>query len=319
MWRRFDPPAVPGGVRARVVDATTVQGPGNTGTDRRVHFALDLATLQCDHSEPADAHGGETFRRSPVAAGDLRLGDRGYGTAPGIPHVVGQGGHVRVRVNQQVPASHDTGGRRVSVRQRLRTPRVGRGGDWAAWVHGPDRVVPGRLVAVRLGRRAAQPARARRAWYAQKRQRRVPAAAAVLAGDVFVWADLPAGPWAATRVWDLYRLRWRIELVFQRMKSIRGLGRLPKSSDPSRRAWLHGKPFLAPLVERLPNGAERFPPADTAWVPRRGRWREVRFLYRELMTAISPRCGLAAALNRWADISRRLAEPPRRRKRQALR
>jgi hypothetical protein len=53
-------------------------------------------------------------------------------------------------------------------------------------------------------------------------------------------------------------------------------------------------------------------------MPRRSRWRETRFLYRELITAISPRCGLAAALDRWSDITRGLAETPRKRKRQAL-
>jgi hypothetical protein len=59
---------MPGGYRVRAVDATTVQEPGNTGTDWRVHYAFDLANLQCDCFELTDARGGESFRRIPVAA-----------------------------------------------------------------------------------------------------------------------------------------------------------------------------------------------------------------------------------------------------------
>ena len=51
-----------------------------------------------------------------------------------------------------------------------------------------------------------------------------------------------------------------IELAFKRMKSTMGLGQLPKKSDASSRAWLHGKLFLALLVERILDAAESFSP-----------------------------------------------------------
>ena len=44
----------------------------------------------------------------------------------------------------------------------------------------------------------------------------------------------------------------------------------------------------------------------------------MRFLYRELISAVSPRVGLAKVLERWGEISRELCDNPRQRTRQTL-
>jgi hypothetical protein len=49
----------------------------------------------------------------------------------------------------------------------------------------------------------------------------------------------------------LYRLRLQVELVFKRMKSVLGLGYLPKKEPRSVRPWLAGKLFVDLLVERM--------------------------------------------------------------------
>ena len=50
---------------------------------------------------------------------------------------------------------------------------------------------------------------------------------------------------------EWYRLRWQVELVFQRFKSLAQLGHLPKHNDRSAKAWLYGKLLVALLVEKL--------------------------------------------------------------------
>jgi hypothetical protein len=60
-------PMAVAGRRVRAVDATSVSEPGSTGTDWKVHWAVNLADLQCDFFELTDIRGGgETFRRVPV-------------------------------------------------------------------------------------------------------------------------------------------------------------------------------------------------------------------------------------------------------------
>jgi hypothetical protein len=264
LWRRSEPALRVAGRRLRAVDATTVQEPGSTGTDWRVHYVLDLASLACDFFEVTDARGGETFRRIPVAAGDLLLGDRVYGTPPGVAHVLGAGGSVLVRVNQKALPLRDFGGDRFPLALRVAGLGGGRLGDWPTRVVHGDTAHAGRLVARPLPGTHAQAARQRLRRRASRRQESVSAEAVRLAGYVMVWTDVPAAALSAGAALELYRQRWQIELAFKRMKSTMGLGQLPKRNEASARAWLHGKLLVALLVERLLDAAEAFSPRTRA-------------------------------------------------------
>jgi Transposase DDE domain len=48
-----------------------------------------------------------------------------------------------------------------------------------------------------------------------------------------------------------YRMRWQIELVFKRLKSLAQLGHVPKHDDRSSRAWLYGKLLVTLLAQKL--------------------------------------------------------------------
>ena len=95
---------------------------------------------------------------------------------------------------------------------------------------------------------------------ASKKQKKLSRTALFLAGYFFVWTDVPAEVLDAAAVLAWYRCRWQIELCFKRMKSILGLGELPKKREDSCRAWLHGKLLVALLLERLLDNAEHFSP-----------------------------------------------------------
>jgi hypothetical protein len=54
----------------------------------------------------------------------------------------------------------------------------------------------------------------------------------------------------AVEISQWYRIRWQVELVFKRLKSLAQLGHLPKSDAQSARAWLYGKLFVVLLSEQ---------------------------------------------------------------------
>ena len=260
LWHGAPPAITNSGYRVRAVDATTVEEPGTHATDWRVHYAINLADLQCDFFELTDAHKGETFRRIPVDRGDLLLGDRPYGNPPGIDHVVGRGGAVLVRVNPRALPLYDRRSHRLRLATRLRALRMGAVSEWPAWVHVRDQGIAGRLIAVKLGRQAARRARARLHRKAQRNQKHPSKEALFLAGYILVWTTIPSSIMAAAAILEIYRVRWQIELAFKRMKSIMGLGHLPKLSEASARSWIHGKLLVALLIERLLDVAEHSSP-----------------------------------------------------------
>lgn len=260
LWRQSRPTPAVRGRRVRAVDATTVDEPGRTGSVWRVHYVVNLSNLQCDYYQLGPTSVGERFQRVPVKAGDLLLGDRAYGTPPGVDYVCGAGGDVLVRINLKMLPLFQASGRRLSILSRLRTLPVGKARAWPAWVQGPRGSIPGRLVAIKRSAAAARKARRQLERRASRRQRRVSAASAEAAQYVFVWTSLPEDEFSAESIMELYRLRWQIELTFKRLKSLLGFGQLPKYSDASARAWLHGKLFVALLTERLIEEASLFSP-----------------------------------------------------------
>ena len=80
-----------------------------------------------------------------------------------------------------------------------------------------------------------------------------------MARYLLIWTSLPAAH-AASDITEYYRWRWQIELGFKRMKSILGLGHLPKKDPVTARAWLHGKLLTSLLVERMIQAANTFSP-----------------------------------------------------------
>jgi len=77
---------------------------------------------------------------------------------------------------------------------------------------------------------------------------------------VIVFTTFPEHTFSAREVLEWYRLRWQVELVFKRLKSLARLGHLPKRDDDSARAWLYGKLLVALLVDKLVDHARAVSP-----------------------------------------------------------
>jgi hypothetical protein len=254
-------PALAHGRRLRAVDATSVSEPGSTGTDWKLHYCVNLGDLQCDFFELTDVeNGGETFRRVPVRAKDIMLGDRIYATPPGVAHIMDSGGDVMVRLNRQTLPLSNGKGDRLEVLRLLKGIRIGRPYEWKARVQHPKTGwLHGRFVAIKLSAEATRLARKRLNRRASRRQQVLSKESWQAAQYLMIWTSLPDA-FDASSILEIYRLRWQIELVFKRMKSIMGLGHLPKTDPDSSRAWLHGKLFVALLVERMIEAAKSFSP-----------------------------------------------------------
>jgi IS4 transposase len=116
-----------------------------------------------------------------------------------------------------------------------------------------------RLVAIRKPPQAAEAGRRKAASEARRGGHQLSAGTLTAADWVILVTSLPANDFTATDILDLYRLRWRIELAFKRLKSLVGLRRPPGSDERSARPWILAHLLMILLLEPLVDEFEASP------------------------------------------------------------
>lgn len=252
---------LPEGLRARVVDSTTVQGPASKGTEWRVHYALDLRSLSCDWYELTDAHGAELLERTPMRRGDVMLADRNYLRPAAVRAATRVGANVLVRLRWSHASMRDTRGRDFRALDHAQRLKVGQVGEWPVELLAPDgAAIAGRVVAVKLPAPVADKAKRRVLQIASKKHKRVRPRSLLAAHFVMLFTTLPRERLAAQDVLELYRYRWQVELAFKRLKQLMRLGRLPHKDPRAAQGWILAKLVVALLLDTLYRNARAISP-----------------------------------------------------------
>jgi hypothetical protein len=242
------------GWTVRAVDGTLVKEPGPSGSLWRIHYSLRLPDLVCDRFALTAIKGrgnGEKLQRFEAAPRDLVLADRGFCKPLGIQHLTRQGAAVVVRLNTSMPLWNAKSGAfgLPEHLQRLEKPGLIR--EWKVWVGGEPERIAGRLCVIRKSEAQAERERRKILRKAQQGGPTPKPQTLQYAGYVMVFTTLPAEEFSTAEVLQWYRLRWQVELVFKRMKTLTQLGHLPKHDEHSSRAWLYGKMLIALLGQKL--------------------------------------------------------------------
>jgi hypothetical protein len=270
-WTSEAKPELWAGYSMTLIDATTLCGPGATGTDARIHTKLRASDVSVLEAMVTDAHGGETFKRFAFKSGELVLADRIYSNPGNVAHVLEHGADVLLRYNRgSLPLSY--AGQPLDVLARVRTLR-GEDAvlDLPVTFEHDDERRRGRLIATRLPADEAEKARKRlrKEQGASITQETLEAAEYVL-----LFTTVPRDRLNARRCLEAYRLRWQIELQFKRWKSLCGFDRLPNYRDDTIVAWLYAKLLLGILLDRMGSiRGELSPPVQLALVERAPRRR----------------------------------------------
>lgn len=130
-------------------------------------------------------------------------------------------------------------------------PEAGQCGEWEVHVRAGTSVGRLRLCGIRKSEYGIQRALAQLLRQAGKQGHTPKPETLEYAQYVLVVSNLPSAEFSAQEVLEWYRLRWQIELVFKRLKSLAGLGHLAKHDEPSVRSWLYGKLLVGLLTQKL--------------------------------------------------------------------
>ncbi len=313
------PPAAeqPAGLRCLVVDASTVQAPGATGTDHRLHICMDLVSLEFQEVLVSDVHGGETLKHFTFQLGDVVVADRGYAQAQGMSAAVKQGADVIVRLNPFSVVLTTLTGQPLALRAALQGQQPATVQTLPVVVSSADgqHEVRGWLHAYRLS--PEQASRARHKCRQRHKNGQPRAETLWLAGWVLVFTTLSPAVLPAPSLLAVYRCRWQIEIAIKRWKSVLDVDALrAKAKSPLAEVWLHGKLLYALLVERR---MRRTLGADWGRLDRErpGTWWRVWGMLKEVLAPM-----ITGALfwkdEAWAACLKVLTERPRRRKLQQL-
>jgi hypothetical protein len=247
----------------RIIDATTVPKKGPAARKKnalwRIHSAFDLPRERFGHFELTDQQAGETLDRIPVVAGEIRLADRAYLQPERMATVIQAGADVVIRAGWKSARWLDGKGDVLDLVAELR--KAARGLiDRPIWIkrkHGAPLAL--RLVAVKKPVQAAASARRKAHRNAQRGGHQLSRQTLDAADWVILVTSLKTKDFATADVLALYRLRWRIELGFKRLKSLIGLKGPPGTDERSARPHVLAHLLIILLLEPLIDELEDSP------------------------------------------------------------
>ena len=256
----FKPPDWLSSYTVKSVDASTVSEPGSTGTDWRLHYSLKLFDLQADQFIISRQNVGESFVNFKVNPGDLYIGDRAYGRLKGLEYVRKNKGDFLARLKNKSFKIFDKSSNEINLLNLLKDLKIGQiiNSNIFANITKPSKFKM-RLCAIRKSDEEAEKSIKKAVQECKRKQRKINTETIELHRYIILVTSLPETI-AAEQILDLYRIRWQIEIAFKRLKSILGLGHLPKTDEESARAWLHGKLFVALLTQAVVDEGRFFSP-----------------------------------------------------------
>jgi|KBSMisStandDraft_5_1062788.scaffolds.fasta_scaffold318836_1 hypothetical protein len=247
----------------RIIDATTVPKKALLARKNnelwRIHSAFDLPQERFGHFELTDQEAGEALDRIPAVAGEIRLGDRAYLQPDRMATLMQAGADFVIRAGWKGARWRNEKGSVVDLVAELRKSSDRGLIDRPIWIErkggkGGEPLAL-RLVAIKKPEQAAAAARRKARRDAQRGGHQLSPQTLDAADWVILVTSLKLEDFATAEILALYRLRWRIELAFKRLKSLIGLKGPPgtdkRSARPHVLAHLLTILLLEPLIDEL--------------------------------------------------------------------
>ena len=248
----------------RIIDATTVPKKGRNGRKKnevwRIHSAFDLPQERFGHFELTDQQDGETLDRIPAVAGEIRLADRAYLQPQRMARLIEAKADFVIRAGWKSARWLDCKGHALDLIAELHKAAE------RGLIDCPIRIKPKhgaplalRLVAIKKPQQAAAEARRKARRTAQKGGHQLSKQTLEAADWVILVTSLAPDDFTTADVLALYRLRWRIELGFKRLKSLIGLKGPPGTDERSARPHILAHLLIILLLEPLVDELEDSP------------------------------------------------------------
>jgi len=253
-------PALPQHLRFLSCDGTTVECPGATSADDRLHLTIHVVHLPWHEVLISKTKKGESRKHDHLHSGDVAVVDRGYGSYAGLLETVcTRKADVIVRWHHQLPLYEPQDkSRAIDVCAELKSQQPGTIRSFSGIVkyaktsqNKDKRELGGLLHVYRMTAKEAKAASRKVRRTHHKQQRTLSEKTRFLRQCVFVFTSVSSAVLSGETVLAIYRCRWPMERAIKKRKSLIKLTKLrAHRGSPLAAVYLYGKVRYLLLVEQ---------------------------------------------------------------------
>lgn len=238
--------------RVCLTDASNYSKQGSKNADVRFHLMIELFTLNIVEFHFTEANEGEKISRyEAIQAKDIIIADRAYGTIKGMEYVIKKEADFLFRLKAKSFNLYTENKEPFDLTSYLQENyEAGKIIDLRLFYKSGKAYHPVRICAVgKNGTDIEKSNEHTKRSNSKENKGKVTDLQKIYNRYVLVSTSLPETI-SAEQILELYRMRWQIELVFKRLKSIFG-GEFCAKKKEAIEAWFYGKLLLATVCEIL--------------------------------------------------------------------
>lgn len=255
------PPEWLKGYRVNLVDASDYACNGSRGADFRFHYMVELFTLNTTEMYFTNASEGETLTRyKNIKEKDIIDADRGYCSIKEICYVLDHKADYVIRMRLNSFNLYTKDGTKYDLTEELKrdyTP--GRKIDIQLFFKNKKDYIPVRICAVAKSDEDIK--KSQRQIKKSNHNRKPPSELQTVWSHFVVVVTSLGSTFSTEQILEIYRMRWQIELVFKRFKSIFSGREFTARKEDAVKAWFYGKLLIAIICETLAKQG-RFSPSE---------------------------------------------------------
>lgn len=231
------------------IDASDVQQKGAVRNLFHLHYAVNLFTLSSEEFKITPQEQGETLKNFSLGKNKLVIADRAYASITGIEYCIEKETDFILRIKNKAFKLFDKNGNEVVLSSILKDVNE-QSSDFMLYYRVEKELKPIRFCAVKKTREEIEIEKKRIQRKESKNQMSLSDDTKFTHNYFFVVTSL-GNDFTSEEIINLYRLRWQVEMVFKRYKSILKLGSIPTKTEKTGEVWLNCKMLIALLIEKI--------------------------------------------------------------------
>jgi len=236
--------------RVQLTDASDVSLKGSRKSDWRLHYVFDLFGYSATKCDVTPIKEGEKLTRYECfTKNDIVMGDRIYCTIQGIEHLSRSESDYILRFKSKAFTLYDEHGEVIELLPKIRHLKELESTSIACFYKVNGQLRPIRICAMKKEAKAAEKAKRKSKETSRRKQKKQATTETLELNEYIILAT--SLDYDDSKIFELYRARWQIELVFRRLKSIFGFAEVPSKLENSVKSWFFGVLFLAALCEAI--------------------------------------------------------------------